>query len=322
MTKELRDNLQKMLAICLTPMTKDQKADPAGLKRHLRFMMERGGLNSRNSMMIINGSTAEAHSLSVEERKQLLEAAMEEINGAMGVVAGCQHTDINVVVELMKHAREVGASCAMVLPPYYYKASREGLIDFYSRISDRCDMDIVIYNNITATGIDIPVEWYKDLIQNARIAGVKECTNDFSKMAETVAETGDQMVIISGHGIIYEPYSAMAGVHTFNSSEACFAPAFARKVWELRRDGRWVEEKEMRDRLRPYFKLVSEISAVQGANGVIALIKYLTMLAGSRLGPGKTPVVPLSEQQKKHAEEVMKEIGIFEQEGAYVSDRI
>lgn len=312
MTGALRKDLQKMLAICLTPMTDGQNPDPVKLKKHLRFMMDKGGLDQSNSMMIINGSTAEAHSMSVKERKNLLEAAMEEINGRMGVVAGCQHTDVNTVVELVQHAKQEGAACAMVLPPYYYRASREGLIDFYSRISDRCDMDIVIYNNLTASGIDIPVEWYKELISRARIAGVKECTNDFSKMAEAAAEVGDKMVIISGHGIIYEPYSAMAGVHTFNSSEACFAPEYARRVWELRRDGKLQEEKALRDRLRPYFRLVSEISAEQGANGVIALIKYLTFLCGSDIGMGKTPVVPLTERQKRRTEEVLKEINLTE----------
>lgn len=312
MADVLRDDLQKMLAICLTPMTKEQKPDVGVLKRHLRFMVDRGGLNKNNSMMIINGSTAEAHSLSVDERKELLEAALEEIGGELGVVAGCQHTDVNVVVDLMQHAKRAGAACAMILPPYYYRASREGLLDFYSRISDQCELDIVIYNNITASGVDISVDLYKELIREARIAGVKECTNDFSKMAEAAAEVGDKMVVISGHGIIYEPYSAIAGVHTFNSSEACFAPEYARRVWELRSEGRWMEEKQMRDKLRPYFRLVSEISAVQGANGVIALIKYLTLLAGSDIGEGKTPVVPLTERQKKRAEEVMREIAFLE----------
>lgn len=118
------------------------------------------------------------------------------------------------------------------------------------------------------------------------------------------------MVIISGHGIIYEPYSAIAGVHTFNSSEACFAPDYARKVWELRRDKCYDEEKLMRDRLRPYFRLVSEISQSQGANGVISLIKYLTDLSGSYMGPGKTPVMPLTEEQKSKAVRIMKEIGL------------
>lgn len=307
MKKYLREDLQKMLAICLTPMTKEQVPDHAALKRHLRFMMA-GGLTADNSMMIINGSTAEAHALGIEERKKLLEAALEEINGEMGIVVGCQHADINVVIDLMKHAKRAGAAYAMILPPYYYRTSESGLLDFYSRLSDRCDMEIVLYNNVSASGHDISVLMYEKLLACANIVGVKECTNDFSKMAEAAAELGDKLVVISGHGIIYEPYSAIAGVHTFNSSEACFAPAYARKVWELRREGRYEEEKRMRDELRPYFRLVSEISASEGANGVISLIKYLTDLAGSCMGPAKTPAVPLTEMQKIQANEVFRQI--------------
>lgn len=306
---KIREDLQKMLAICLTPMTAEQEPDAAALKRHLRFMMDKGHLTKENSMMIINGSTAEAHSLSIDERKRLLESALEEINGEMGVIAGCQHTDIHAVTELMNHAKKAGAAYAMVLPPYYYSAGVQGLLDFYTKLSERSDMDIVIYNNISASGVDISVDLYEKLIKAARIAGVKECTNDFTKMAEAAAQTGDKMVIISGHGIIYEPYSAMAGVHTFNSSEACFAPDYARRVWELRKDKKYEEEKKLRDNLRPYFRLVSEISAAQGANGVISLIKYLTDLAGSYMGPGKTPVMPLTNRQKEKAAQVMKEIG-------------
>lgn len=313
MEKGLREDLQKMLAICLTPMTKDQVPDPKALKSHLRFMMDRGGLNADNSMMIINGSTAEAHSLGAEERKELLEAALEEINGQMGIVAGCQHTDINVVTDLMRHAKSAGAAYAMILPPYYYRTSEAGLLDFYSRVSDKCDMGIVIYNNVSASGHDISVEMYEKLMECANIVGVKECTNDFSKMAEAAARVGDRMVIISGHGIIYEPYSAIAGVQTFNSSEACFIPAYARKVWELRNAGKYAEEKKMRDNLRPYFRLVSEISAAEGANGVISLIKYLTDLAGSYMGPAKTPAVLLTEAQRARAEEVFTQIGRWEE---------
>lgn len=310
MNEKLFNNLKKLLAISLTPMTEDQVPDPNLLKKHLRFMKDKG-LNGENSMMIINGSTAEAHSLSTDERKKQLEAAVDELGGDFGVIVGCQHSDINCVVDFMKHARHTGAACAMIIPPYYYPVNNETIVDFYSRISDRCDMGIIIYNNPTASGIDIPVPIYCELIKNANIVGIKECTDNFAKMERAVADVGDDVVIISGHGIIYEPYSAIAGVHTFNSSEACFAPDYALKVWKARSAGNIAELKRLRDNLRPYFNFLAEVASTGGANAVISMIKYATGLAGSYMGPGKTPVCPLRSEQKQKTYDVLKTIGII-----------
>ncbi len=310
----LKEHLSKMLAICLTPMTPDQRPDPAALRRHLRWMVQRGGLDETNSMMIVNGSTAEAHSLSLDERKALLDAARAEIGGGRQVIVGCQHTDVNAVVELMRHAERAGAACGMVLPPYYYAATADTVVEFYARVTDGCGLGMVIYNNLSASGIDIPVAVYERLLDRAHIVGVKECTNTFTKMEEVAALLSERMVIISGHGIVYEPYAAIAGAQTFNSSEACFLPRYARRVWEARRAKDYVAVKRMRDALRPYFHLVSEVSATDGPNGVISLIKHLTDVAGSYMGPGKTPVPALSQEYRNKAEEVYRTLAAKEAE--------
>src|SRR5262245_57715143 len=80
--------------------------------------------------VVVCGTNGEGTSLSVAERKQALETVMEH-RGNLTVVAGTGAASPVDAVELTRHAAEVGANAALVLPPFFFKnPTTEGLANY------------------------------------------------------------------------------------------------------------------------------------------------------------------------------------------------
>lgn len=62
---------------------------------------------------------------------------MDEAGENLPIIAGCNHSNIEDVKDLMKHAAQAGAAGVMVLSPYYYVPTDDAVLRFYKEISKR-----------------------------------------------------------------------------------------------------------------------------------------------------------------------------------------
>lgn len=74
--------------------------------------------------LVPGGSTGEFTALSIDERKQLLEAVIKSANRRVGVMAVIGDLSTSKTVELAKHAADSGASSLMVVPPFLHSTMR------------------------------------------------------------------------------------------------------------------------------------------------------------------------------------------------------
>ncbi len=296
--EELRKALNGIVAISVTPMTEKEALDERGLREHLRFLLSRG-ISKANSTIVVGGSTGECGQMSIAERKRLIEVAVDELGGKLPVIAGCNHSNIYDVIDLVKHAESVGAAGVMIVPLYYYTPTGEAIVQFYRTISENTELGIMLYNNVEVTGVDIPIWVLESLVEDSKVVGIKECTPIFTKMERDVRLVGDKITVVNGHGEFLEPFAALAGTGGFISSIANFAPQLTVEMWNARSSGDYKKAKAIRDRLTPYMDLASEASASGGEPKVLALLKRATDLVGSHGGPGRLPICPLTNEEEK-----------------------
>lgn len=119
-----RDELQRRLdgpiASIVTPFDQGGQIFPEGLKREVQFLLASG-----IRAFVCCGSIGEFSSLTVSERKQMLELTVDIVRDKALIVAGCASSDVETVLELSDHAAAKGAHGIMLTAPYYFKSRVE-----------------------------------------------------------------------------------------------------------------------------------------------------------------------------------------------------
>jgi 4-hydroxy-tetrahydrodipicolinate synthase len=155
--------------------------------------------------VVVCGTNGEGTSLSVEERKRLLETVLEHRQD-LTVIAGTGATSLTDALDLTRHAAEVGADAALVLPPFFFKEpTDEGLAAFFRPILDAADLPILLYNIPPFTAVSITDGVLNRLAGHPNLAGVKDSGGDWARTQALLANYPD-LVIFPG-----SDYQAMQG---------------------------------------------------------------------------------------------------------------
>jgi 4-hydroxy-tetrahydrodipicolinate synthase len=115
-----RANMRGIWAAALTPFLPDGAIDEQGFRRNLRHWIGELGIDG----VFVAGKQGEFFSLSVPERKRLFEIAAEECAGKAGTVMSCSDQNLDVVIELARHAEAVGADSIVVHAPVLHSTAR------------------------------------------------------------------------------------------------------------------------------------------------------------------------------------------------------
>ena len=169
----------------LTPMNADLSPDTQKFVQHCQWLLDQGA----NGLAVL-GTTGEANSFSVAEKRKLLDAVAEGGIGGDKLLPGTGSCAIPDTVEMTKHALGHGAAGVVMLPPFYYKnVSDDGLFAAYSEVIQRVGDDklkIYFYHfpQMSATPIS------HDLIERLlkaypnTIAGIKDSSGNLDNMLE------------------------------------------------------------------------------------------------------------------------------------------
>ena len=160
----------------VTPFS-GHKIDYMMLRKLLRYQIDSG-----IEAVVISGTTGEASTLSDQEKIELLRESKSFVGNQLLIIAGTGSNNTMHAISLSKSAEENGADGLLVVSPYYNKATATGLIKHYTAISQSVHIPVIIYNVPGRTGIDIPIEVYKELAEVENIAGVKEASIDINKI--------------------------------------------------------------------------------------------------------------------------------------------
>jgi 4-hydroxy-tetrahydrodipicolinate synthase len=142
------------------------------------------------------GCTGEAATLSRDERRKLLDIALETVGNDMSVIPGTGSNSTEISIELTREAEEAGAHGAMLISPYYNKPSQTGLVEHYRRIADATSLPLVLYNVPGRTGVTISPETVATLFATGRFGALKEAGGSVDAVSDLKAASG--ITILSG----------------------------------------------------------------------------------------------------------------------------
>ena len=192
----------------VTPMKENQEINYDKLEELIDFQVKEG-----TDCIIIAGTTGESSTLSMEEHKEVIEAAVRFTNHRIPVVAGTGSNCTATAVQLSREAEEAGADGLLIVTPYYNKATQAGLIGHYTKIADEVKLPIIMYNVPSRTGCNILPETAAYLYKNVEnITGLKEATGNVSQAAKTMYLTDGRLDVYSGEDGIVVPLMSLGAV--------------------------------------------------------------------------------------------------------------
>jgi len=306
---EFKEMVKGVTAIMVTPFTDEGEISEERLRNHVDFLIE-GGLKKGNGVIVTTGSMGECGAMSWEERKKVLEIAIRVAGGRVPIVAGCNGTNINEIVDLAQYAEKVGAAGIMLMSPYYFYPPDEVVLDFFQKVANSIRISIMLYNNAHIVRKDLSISLISRLAEMENIVAIKECTPDFTKFIQLVQEVGEKIVVINGNGEFWEPFAKMAGSPGFISGMINFAPKLVMELWRLREKEDFDAAMKLRLKLSPLLNFWMKVCAKYGLSIEPSLLKGAAALVGSPVGSARVPVPKLDENEKEQLRKIIENLGL------------
>ncbi len=132
-------------AAALMPFDDQLRIDEDGFTENVRHWTEDLGIKG----FFISGKQGEFFSMSVDERKRTFELAVEACGGDAQTIMSCSDQNLDVVLDLARHAESCRADYIVVHAPalHFTKAQDETLMGYYRTISEAVDIGIALWSH-------------------------------------------------------------------------------------------------------------------------------------------------------------------------------
>ena len=171
-----------LLSFPVTHFTDDLEFDEAAYRKHLAWLAEYPVAG-----LFAAGGTGEGFSLTAEETDRVVRAAVDEVAGAVPVLAPATGSTANAVAQA-KAAEAAGADGLLLMPPYLTEASQAGLVEHVSPVCRATGLGVIVYSRANAVLRDEAVATLAD--RNPTMIGFKDGVGSIEQMTRTYARVG------------------------------------------------------------------------------------------------------------------------------------
>ncbi len=285
-----------VLPAIITPFTRDNRVDIAGLKQNIGFLID-GGVSG----IVPGGTTGEAATLSMKEHEKVIEISVE--CSSVPVVAGTGSNNTAEALELTRFAKDAGADAALLITPYYNKPNDRGMLAHFKTIS-AVDLPIILYNVPSRTGINLKPELVAELAKESNIVGIKEASGNLDQITRILELTRDEdFIVLSGDDGLTLPIMSLGGAGVI-SVVANVAPKLVVGMVEAFKSGDIDEARRLHFALAPLVR-----AAFLETNPVP--IKKAVELIGFPAGNLRPPLAPISEDNEKKLKSALNDLKLI-----------
>jgi len=303
-----RANMRGIWAAALVPFAESLAIDEAGFRRNLRHWVDDLGIDG----VFVAGKQSEFFSMSLAERKRIMEITVDEIGGRAGTIMSCSDQNMDVVIELAQHAQAIGAHYIVVHAPVLHFLHRQDdtLFQYYKAISERVEIGIALWShpdsgylmspelcariaelpNVVAIKYSVPREMYARLTQ---LAGDKLIVSTASEEEwfDNIVELGWRLYLCSSPPYLFQTKHDRR----------------MRDYTELAFNGEVARAKAVRDSLNPVREAFRRSRPPEKPP---AHSKYWQELLGQAGGRVRPPMLELSDAEKETIRQAFEGAGL------------
>lgn len=207
MNKKLDETASGVFVIAVTPFTAEGEIDVASIDRVVDFYLEKGVTG-----MTILGMMGEAHKLTADESRIVVERYMQRIDGRIPVIVGVSAAGTDPLVRFARSAMDAGAA-GLMLAPVSTVRTEEQIYGYFSDVMDRVTAPIVLQDYPFITGVNISVTTIRRLVDRyPHLVMLKhEDWPGLTKLSRLTKAEGRRISILVGNGGLYLPQEMRRG---------------------------------------------------------------------------------------------------------------
>jgi 4-hydroxy-tetrahydrodipicolinate synthase len=254
-----------------------------------------------HGVFVVSGA-GEFLTLSMEEKKKLIELSVEYVDGRVPVFAGTGATSTREANRLTRMAEEIGANAVSVIAPCGLRPSQDELESYYLTIARCTRLPLILYNHPTRSGVTLSTDLVKRLSTVENIVGIKDSSGDLVVTAGYLAASAEGFSVLAGIDTLILA-SLVYGATGAVSSTACLAPVLAVQLYNDFKANDYTHALEAQQSL-------SQLRNTYSLGTFPAVLKAALKLVGIDVGDPRSPVNRLGDSQAKKLRGVLSNLGL------------
>ncbi|ALM50408.1 dihydrodipicolinate synthase [Flavobacterium psychrophilum] len=210
----------------ITPFKKDFSVDVEALERIVKYQID-GGID----YLVVLGTTAEAATLTKDEKELVIKTVLKANAGKLPVVLGVGGNNTAEVVEELK-TRDLSAFTAILsVSPYYNKPTQEGIYQHFKAVSEASPVPVILYNvpGRTASNM-LPATVIRLANDFTNVVAIKEAAGDIVQAMKLIQGTPKGFLVISGDDMVTLPMILAGGAGVISVIGEGFPKEFSEMV--------------------------------------------------------------------------------------------
>jgi 4-hydroxy-tetrahydrodipicolinate synthase len=154
--------------------------------------------------IVVNGTSNEQSTLTVVERKKLVEVAVKTAAGRVPVVAAAGSRSHADTVTLTKAAEKAGADALLILTPPFIRPPQRAMAEYFIDIAKRTELPVMI-DHIPGrhirgcAAVNITVDTVARIAEEApNLVGIRHAVNDLTLVTELLVRIGPEFRVHVG----------------------------------------------------------------------------------------------------------------------------
>mgnify|MGYP006144294283 FL=1 len=268
----------------VTPFQSNGQVDFSGLQRLVEHQIKNG-----TDYLVVQGTTGESATLSLQEKKAVLDFIIEINAKRLPIVLGIGGNNTAAVVEALKSSDLKDVDGVLSVSPYYNKPSQEGIYQHYKTISAATSKPIILYNVPGRTMSNVLPETTIRIAKDCKnIIAVKEASGNLEQVMEIINNKPEGFVVLSGDDALTLPHMAIGGDGVISVVANAFPRRFSTLVHAAM-------ENNMDLAREKHYELIEVIQQlfVDGNPGGVKHVLKLLNICDDNL---RLPLVPVNKQ--------------------------
>ena len=222
-----------------TQFRSDLGLDLEATARHLEVLIESGV-----SGLVMLGSLGENVTLYLEEKRAVIQMALETSNGRVPVISGVAELNTANAVNWVRELENLGAQGAMLMPAMAFRPDRDETLAHYRTVARSTALPIIVYNNPLSYHADVTPDMFVELAEEANLVAIKESSGDVRRLTDLINTVQDRYILFAGvddlalESILHGATGWIAGI-------GLAFPAENQRLWDLATAGKWEEARQL-----------------------------------------------------------------------------
>ncbi|MGH1335053.1 MAG: dihydrodipicolinate synthase family protein [Aureispira sp.] len=281
-----------IIAYPITPFTKEEAVDIPLFKK----LVERLIVQQADAIAPL-GSTGVLPYLNQAEKKAIVKATIEQVNGRVPVLVGVSNLTTAETIQDAQSAEQMGADAVMIIPMSYWKLTEREIYHHYQMVSKTINIPIMAYNNPATGGVDMPPALLQRLLDLPNVTMIKESTGDIQRMHYLKKELGEKVDFFNGSNPLALG-AFVAGAAGWCTAAPNLIPTLNTALYQAIKKQDWSTAQNIFYQQVDVLKFIVE-------KGLPRAVQAGLEILGEDGGYLRSPLQPLSDTEKKELKQLL-----------------